>query len=382
MKHLLALLFALAAAPLLRAATVPDIVWRTNAHPNLVSALRFLPDSRSLVSASFTGAAMLWSVSNTALHRSFSISRDHVVAIALSPDGTRLVGSALERFRMWRVSDGAVLYDADAYYTPGLAFSPKGDFIATGRAEGSSAVGLSPVNGESIGNGILYDDIIDGGINSLAFSPDGTLLLFGGNGSIAKLMRVSDGVVFQTFGHSRYVLSVAFSPNGKTLATGTHAGDVRLWSTNGTLLHTLGTGGPTRSMDFSPDGKLLATTSGDLVHFWRVSDGAPLVTYDPDPAGQVSAVDVSPDGKLFAYGTGIGALVLARMPALITETQRVGNASIVCWQGGTGRYQLQMRTSLNVGAWQDFGGATTNTCATNAVAATNAFFRVLSLPNP
>ena len=158
-----------------------------------------------------------------------------------------------------------------------------------------------------------------------------------------------------------------------------HSGDVRLWSTNGTSLHTLPTGAPTVSMKFSPDGKLLVTTSQGLIQFWRVVDGAILVTYAPDPGGLAAAVDISPDGKLFAYGGG--ELVLARMPAVITETQRVGSATIVCWQGGSGRYQFQMRTNLNMGAWQDLGSATTNTCATNTIVSTNAFIRVLSLPN-
>ena len=229
-------------------------------------------------------------------------------------------------------------------------------------------------------DGVLYDDVHSQEINAVVFSPDGTLLLSGGDDSMAKLLRVSDGAILQTFSHSLYVKSVAFSPSGQVIATGVHDGDVRLWSTNGTLLHTLAVAGsPTRAMDFSPDGKLLATASGGVIQFWRVSDGAHLVTYDPDPIGPATAVDIAPNGKLFAYGGG--ELVLARMPLLVTEVSRAGNQLTLGWSGGSGLYQLQSTTNMIDGPWQNVGAPTAATASTNAVTGT-IFYRVQSLPNP
>lgn len=361
---------------LAHAGEIPDILWRTNANQYGSFSVVFAPDSKSVFS--YGGDAKQWRVSDTNLLRTFTILNKEIGAIALSLDGTRLIGSAPDEFRMWRVSDGAVLFDAASYYSQGLAFSPSGNFIGRGYSD-SEGVVLLPVNGESISNGILYDDIISGGVNSLAFSPDGGLLLFGGNGSIAKLMRVSDGIVFQTFPHSLYVKSVAFSPNGRVIATGVHDGDVRLWSTNGTLLHTLAPGGTTRSMDFSPDGRLLATTTGGLLRFWRVSDGALLVTYDPDPIGPVTAVDISPDGMLFAYGGG--ELVVARMPTVLTKPEKRGNEFNFDWQGGSGLYQVQQTTSVTSAVWANLGPPTTATNLSVPMANPTAFFRVQSLTN-
>ena len=368
----------IALGPPLPAGQVPDIVWRTNANQFGSFSVVFAPDSKSVFS--YGGDAKLWRVSDRSLLRTFAIAGTEIGAVAVSPDGTRLVASAPGRFRMWRVYDGAVLHAADAYYTPGLAFSPRGDFIARASSEGSSSVVLFSVSGGSISNGIMYDDIISQGVNAMTFSPDGTLLLFGGSGSIAMLMRVSDGVVVQTFYHSLYVNSVAFSPDGQTIATGVHTGDVRLWNTNGTLLHTLaGTGHTTRALDFSPDGKLLVTTSRGLIQFWRVADGAHLVTYDPDPIGPATTVDIAPDGKLFAYGGG--ELVVARMPLLFTEVSRAGNQLVLGWSGGGGLYQLQRTTNVVDGPWQNVGAPTAVTATTNAVTGT-VFYRVQSLPNP
>lgn len=363
--------------PISHAGDIPDILWRTNANQFGSFSVVFAPDSASVFS--YGGDAKQWRASDTNLLRTFSVPNKEIGAIALSPDGTRLVTSAPGAYRMWRVSDGAVLYAFNANYRPALAFSPRGDFIADGDPDHSTVVFL-PVSGESIGNGIGYEDIHSGGVNAVTFSPDGSLLLSGGNDSTAKLLRVADGVVIQSFPHRLYVKCVAFSPNGRVIATGADGADVRLWSTNGALLHTLGVAGsPTRAMDFSPDGKLLVTASGGLVQFWRVSDGAKLVTYDPDPIGPVTAVDIAPDGKLFAYGGG--DLVLARMPTFVTKAEERTNEFNFEWQGGSGLYQVQQTTSVTPAVWANLGPPT---AATNlAVPMTNpaAFFRVQSLTN-
>ena len=92
-------------------------------------------------------------------------------------------------------------------------------------------------------------------------------------------------------------------------------------------------------------------------------------------------MDISPDGMLFAYGRGDGTLVLARMPWWVESITRTNGALILQWQGGSGLYQLQQRTDLTQGTWQNVGTPTAATAATNAVTSTT-FHRVQSLPNP
>ena len=76
-----------------------------------------------------------------------------------------------------------------------------------------------------------------------------------------------------------------------------------------------------------------------------------------------------------------GTLVVAHMPLYIDRVARTGNQLILSWQGGSGRYQLQTRSDLTTGDWQNLGAPTTGTSATNTLS-DHAFFRVLSLPNP
>jgi hypothetical protein len=110
--------------------------------------------------------------------------------------------------------------------------------------------------------------------HSLAFSPDGKLLASDGNEKAVKLWDVNSGTLRQTLPgrHEDFVSSVAFSPDGKVLASGSGGGPIRLWDVNsGTLKQTLtGHNSCVNSLAFSPDRKLLASGSMDkTIKLWR-----------------------------------------------------------------------------------------------------------------
>jgi len=142
-----------------------------------------------------------------------------------------------------------------------------------------------------------------GFISSVAFSADGKRLASTGDDCIIWLWRAADGLpLCRLKGHSSSVSSVAFSPDGKTLASASWDRSIRLWRlVNGALLRTLeGHGNWVSSVAFSPDGKTLASASWDrTVRLWRVADGTLLHTFEGH-TDLVLGVAFSLDGKTLA----------------------------------------------------------------------------------
>ncbi|MCS6846200.1 MAG: hypothetical protein RMN52_00625 [Anaerolineae bacterium] len=164
-----------------------------------------------------------------------------------------------------------------------------------------------------------------GRVSSVAFSPDGRTLALGSEDGVIVLWDVSDRGAARPIGnplksHTGSVESVAFSPDGKTLASGSDDNTIVLWdvSERGAArpigaplkVHT----GSVESVAFSPDGKTLASGSLDLtIVLWDVSErgaarpiGAPLKAH----AGSVLSVAFSPDGKTLASGSSDNTIVL------------------------------------------------------------------------
>jgi hypothetical protein len=143
-------------------------------------------------------------------------------------------------------------------------------------------------------------------VNSIAFSPDGRTIASGSDDNTIKLWDATSGSNIRTLtGHDADVLSVAFSSDGRTIASASDDYTIKLWdAASGSNIRTLtGHSGWVYSVPFSPDGRTIASGSGDnTIKLWDAASGSNIRTLTGH-SDFVRSVAFSPDGRTIASGS-------------------------------------------------------------------------------
>lgn len=139
-----------------------------------------------------------------------------------------------------------------------------------------------------------------GTINAIKLSPDKTLLAVAGSAGV-WLYDANTGTELALLnGHTEQVSSIAFSPYGDILVSGSYDGKICLWNPQThQLLRTLKDGGRVATVTFSPDGRTLANASGETIRLWDVQTGDSKASFG-NHTSSLSSVIFSPDGKTLA----------------------------------------------------------------------------------
>lgn len=284
-----------------------------------VLSVAFSPDGKTIAAGNYDKRIRLYDAVGLRRTRTFKAHQAMVTSVTFSPDGKLLAsGSADKSIKIWDVASGTVKASLAAHsrQVQSVRFSPNGRLLAS--------VGHDPVVcvWDFARNRLLRELKHDANeVYAVAFSPDGKSLAAGGLSvdrpdqfdrvAEIKLWNPNSGELQQTL-QSKFttIWSLGFSPDGKSLAGG---GDfnvegLSLWDVRtGTRTSRLGFPGVghegiVTDLAFTPDGKQLATAGLDKqVILWDVHKRKPR--FHLAHQAEVNSVSFSPDGRLLVSGS-------------------------------------------------------------------------------
>lgn len=293
-------------------------------HTNSIMSINFSPNGTMLASGSWDETVRIWDIAIgehiktlTPPQNKTDLNLLGVDNVLFSPDGKTFVSTSSNERMMhfWDTTTWQRLSSTVTIAVEDIAFSPDSNTLAIC----SSGGGLHLYDVATAERKAELTRHISW-ITSIAFSPDGTTLASGGLSEL-HLWDVTTGAQKLSInGHSSSVHGLALAPDSQTIAAGNRY-EVRLWDTiNGTLQTVLyenetleGDG----RLAFSPDGKTLACEHGRSIRLWNVADGT--------HQGKLK-------GYLGKYGYGIASIAYSPNGAYLACVN--DNSTVMLWHKG------------------------------------------------
>jgi len=266
---------------------------------SMILAADFSPDGKVLAVATSEPALQLWDIATTKLHHGINdAEKGFAHSVAFSPNGEMVAAGLWGHIILAdpRTGKKLRLLEAKMQSVGGLVFTPDGKTLVSGTQDGALCV-WNTVTGE---NRFTLDSV---GVTVLALSPDGTTAALGGYGNSVQLWNVGTGkqLFTQYQGHHSGPYCMAFSPDGKTLASAD--GVARLWDT-ATWKPVRVMEGEAYTLSFSPDSQKLAAVAWNNALYVRKVDASEKPMVIRIPKAEVLSAKFSADGsKLFTLDT-------------------------------------------------------------------------------
>lgn len=266
------------------------------AHSGGINTVVFSPDGTHVATASDDRTARIWNLEN-GTSQTLSGHEDEVWCAAYSPDGTKLATGGKDRsLRVWDIGSGkAQVLFGHTKWISSIRFSPDGKWLVSqGVDEGVLLWKVGEEKGEQIASS-TGNELSRGAV----FSPDSRFVAYVEKSKL-QLRDLETGKTDSFSGQTSYATAIAFSADGKLLATGAANGDVQLWSTKSGLARDFrGHKAAISEIAFLPDQSAIVSSSKD--HTLRIVDikngaGKEIGKY----GGEIKAFEISRDGRWVA----------------------------------------------------------------------------------
>jgi WD40 repeat protein/serine/threonine protein kinase len=337
-------------------------------HTDGVLTVRFSPDGRQLLSGSYDKSARLWDIVTRKPLQEFRGNSWWVWAAEFSSDAKRIVTAGQDGMAIvWQKgyspnkeqpispSQYGKLTEFDghdgAVYS--ARFSPDGKLVATGGYDklvmlwSPDEVFPADIDARTKGEPEKKSIFVplaghDGPVRTVAFSPNGQLVLSGSEDNSIRVWDVAAGESVKTLrGHGSAVRACAFSPDRKHIVSGGDDQRIRVWDLAGyqetRVLHSTVFAGhedAVLSARFSRDGKNIVTASRDrTASLWDAATGQPIHRFQEGHEFLISAAEFFPDGKLLATGAGdnsvrVWNVTAGTQEAAFAPTGRIGTLAV------------------------------------------------------
>ncbi len=276
-------------------------------HSSAIAGVSFSPDGTVLATAGDDYSVKLWSMAAPSSPETFRAAPPgyRIRSMALSSDSTRAVCAYsnpathdLGMAKVWNIRTGEekAEFGRTIRGVPDASFSPDGAAVASTNGSGT----IFWWNADTAE--LKYGRRRGGGWNGQApalYSPDGKTIATGTGDPGVELWDPASGLCVGSFEHSHVVTSLAFSPDGAVLVSGSN--DVELWDMKtGEKLDAFEMGATVRAVAFSPDGRTLAAGSEDGIVEIRDAGTRAATHVMKGHIEAVRSLSFSPDGRILA----------------------------------------------------------------------------------
>ncbi|MBD3882082.1 WD40 repeat domain-containing protein [Phormidium tenue FACHB-886] len=304
-----------------------DTISDPNGSSSPVRSVVFSPDGRYLFSGGADKAIRVWNLQARSLERVLSPSSDQISEIAISPDGRLLASASLDgTVKVWDWRNGRLLNTLAAHsdVVTSVKFSPDGQVL--GSASADKTIRLWDVETGALERTISTNQWIE----AIAFSSDGSTIASAGLERVIELWNWQTGRPIRTLtGYASAIYAIAFSPDGQTLAFSPNSRQQAAQNQTAAqpesntiyFVNLAGkqVGQPLRghsdyitSLAFSPSGRTLISGSWDnTAKIWNVQTGEVIRDFS-ERTERILAVSFRLDGRAFALGSGDGTINVFR----------------------------------------------------------------------